>query len=207
MFTITNVATRSHRLTYAAPVAPSVVAGIGGVAPVWLERRLGVPTLRILDVRTEVRSSDASGTRLRATGNIELRPYAHLGGPPVWKTNRARHPATGGPSAQYLSGHVPGAIALDVRAVLFDDDGEVVSGPELALAMSSLGVGDEHTVVLVDEGRPDAALAAAWALTRYGHRDVHVLEGGFTRWVGEGREVSRELVRHAPASYTAKVPS
>jgi 3-mercaptopyruvate sulfurtransferase SseA len=166
-----------------------------------------VPTLRILDVRTEVRSSDASGTRLRATGNVELRPYAHLGGPPVCRTNRQRHPARSGPSALYLAGHVPGAIALDVRALLFDDDGEVVSGPELALAMSSLGVGDGHTLVLVDEGRPDGALAAAWALTRYGHRDVHVLEGGFARWVGEGRAVSRDVVRHAPASYTARVPT
>ena len=177
------------------------------MAPAWLERRLAHATLRILDVRTEARSNDASGTRLRATGNVELRPYAHLGGPPVWKTNRERHPTRLGPSSLYLSGHVPGAIALDVRAVLFDDDGGVVSGPELALAMSTLGVGDEHTIVLVDEGRPEAALAAAWALTRYGHHDVHVLEGGLTRWVGEGRAVSREIVRYPPAGYTARVPS
>jgi thiosulfate/3-mercaptopyruvate sulfurtransferase len=193
--------------TFAKATPATASASIGGVAPAWLARRLAVPTLRIIDVRTEVRSSDASGTRLRATGNVELRPYAHLGGPPVWKANRERHARASGPSLLYLGGHVPGAVALDVRAVLFDDDGEVVSGPEVALAMSSLGVGDEHTIVLVDEGRPDAALAAAWALTRYGHHDVHVLEGGFTRWVGEGRAVSREIVRHVPASYTARVPS
>lgn len=200
------MAARSHRFAPSAPLALAPAA-VGGVAPAWLERRLGLPTLRIVDVRSETRSSDASGTRLRAAGNVELRPYAHLGGPPVWNAGRERHPARRGPSALYLSGHVPGAVALDVRAVLFDDDGEVVSGPELALAMSTLGVGDAHTIVLVDEGRPDAALAAAWALTRYGHRDVHVLEGGFTRWVGEGRAVSREIVRHAPASYTARAPS
>jgi 3-mercaptopyruvate sulfurtransferase SseA len=62
------------------------------------------------------------------------------------------------------------------------------------MAMSGLGVGDEHTIVLVDEGR-------------YGHADVHVLEGGFARWIGEGRAVSREIIRHSPASYTVKVPS
>ncbi len=190
-----------------ASARPRALAGIGEVAPAWLERRLAQAVLRILDVRTEARSNDASGTRVRATGNVELRAYAHLGGPPVWKTNRERHPTRLGPSSLYLSGHVPGAIALDVRAVLFGDDGGVVSAPELALAMSTLGVGDEHTIVLVDEGRPEAALAAAWALTRYGHRDVHLLEGGFTRWVGEGRAVSREIVRHRPAGYTARVPS
>jgi thiosulfate/3-mercaptopyruvate sulfurtransferase len=180
---------------------------IGSVPPAWLDRRLGSASVRIVDVRTEpgARSDDASGTRLRAAANVELRSYAHLGGPPVWKASRERHPTRGGPSSLYLSGHVPGAVPLDVRAALFDEDGEVVSGPELALAMSCLGVGDEHTIVLVDEGRPDAALAAAWALLRYGHRDVHVLEGGFTRWVGEGRAVSCDVVRHPPASYTARV--
>jgi thiosulfate/3-mercaptopyruvate sulfurtransferase len=102
---------------------------------------------------------------------------------------------------------VPGAVPFDVRALLFDEAGEIVSAPELAMVMSGAGVGDGHTVVLVDEGRPDVALAAAWALVRYGHCDVHVLEGGFRRWVFEGREVSRERVRHAAASFTARSPS
>jgi thiosulfate/3-mercaptopyruvate sulfurtransferase len=188
-----------------APSVPS--SAIGGVVPAWLESRLGLATLRVLDVRRDASSSDASGTRLRAANNVELRPFAHLGGPAGWKTSRERHPERRGPSSAYLSGHVPGAIALDVRAVLFDDAGDVVSAPELAMAMSGLGVGDGHTVVLVDDGRPESALAAAWALARYGHRDVHVLEGGFARWVGERRKVSREIVRFAPASFTAKVPS
>jgi thiosulfate/3-mercaptopyruvate sulfurtransferase len=103
-----------------------------------------------------------------------------------------------------MDGHVPGAVALDVRAMLFDAAGDVVSAPELAFVMSGLGVGDHHTVVLVDEGPPDAATAAAWALAQYGHRDVVVLEGGFARWAGEHRPVSREIVRHPPASFTAR---
>jgi thiosulfate/3-mercaptopyruvate sulfurtransferase len=183
------------------------VARIGGVAPAWLERRLGAPTLRILDVRTDAPSADASGPRLRAANAVELRSYAHLGAPAAWKTSRERHPARRGPSAAFIEGHVPGSVALDVRALLFDDEGDLVSAPELAIVMSSLGVGDGHTVVFVDEGRPEAALAAAWALTRYGHDDVHVLEGGFARWVGEGRAVSQALVRHPPVSFTARVPS
>jgi thiosulfate/3-mercaptopyruvate sulfurtransferase len=100
---------------------------------------------------------------------------------------------------------VPGAVALDVWAVLFGEDGEVVSAPELAIAMSGRGVGDDHDIVLVDEGPPEAARAAAWALARYGHHGVQVLDGGFTRWVGEGRPITREAVRHPPASFTARV--
>lgn len=70
-----------------------------------------------------------------------------------------------------MKSHVPGAVALDVRAVLFDEVGDVVSAPEIAMAMSGLGVGDGHTIVIV------------------------------------GRAVSREIIRHRPASFTAKVSS
>lgn len=118
-----------------------------------------------------------------------------------------REPAHRGPSTAYVKSHVPGAVALDVRASLFDEVGDVVSAPEMAMAMSALGIGDGHTIVLVDAFRPDTAAAAVWALARYGHTDVHVLEGGFARWVAEGRAVSREIVRHRPASFTAKVAS
>ena len=178
------------------------------VPPSWLEARLQDAALRVLDVRVDApRRDDASGTRLRSGAHVELRPFAHLGGPPGWKLSRERYPARRGLPAAYLQGHVPGAVALDVRAVLFDEAGDVVSAPELAIAMSGLGVGDGHTIVIVDESRPEAALAAAWALAKYGHDDVHVLEGGFARWVGEGRAVSRAVVRHAPASFTARIAS
>ena len=73
--------------------------------------------------------------------------------------------------------------------------------------MSGLGVGDGHTIVLVDAFRPDTAAAFVWAPARYGHSDVHVLEGGLARWIAEGRAVLREIIRHRPASFTAKVSS
>src|SRR3954454_746439 len=58
------------------------------------------------------------------------------------------------PRDRYLAGHVPGAVWLDVRATLLDDTGAMVSAPELALVMSGLGVGNGHTVVLVDDAVP-----------------------------------------------------
>ncbi len=107
----------------------------------------------------------------------------------------------GGPRAA----HVPRAVALDVRASFFDAYGEVVSAPELAMVMSSLGVGDEHTIVLVDDGPAVRARAAAWALARYGHHDVHVLDGGHARWLAEKRPLARDVVRFPFASFTARV--
>jgi thiosulfate/3-mercaptopyruvate sulfurtransferase len=122
--------------------------------------------------------------------------------PPSGK-QRAR---SGLPSV-YARGHIPGSVPFDVATLLFDDTGVVVSAPEVAIAMSSAFVGDDHTVIFIDEGPSAVALSAARVLLRYGHHDVHVLEGGFARWLGEGRAVSRELVRHPPASFTARNPS
>lgn len=115
-------------------------------------------------------------------------------------------PTRRGRGAPHARGYVPGAVVLDVRAELFDRHGDVVSGLELARLMSSLGVGDEHTVVVVDEGPSQTlARAAVWALARYGHHDVHVLDGGHTRWMAEGRPVEHGVARHPAASFTARV--
>ena len=105
----------------------------------------------------------------------------------------------------FSAGHLPGAIAIDVRASLFDERGKVITAPELALRMSMLGIGDEHEVVVVDDGLSPDALAAAWTLEHFGHHAVHLLDGGFTRWVAEGGAVSDRIVHHAPASFTARL--
>jgi len=143
---------------------------------------------------TMIGNAKESGPRLRTGNTIDLRAFGFR--PAGWRASRERHPDRRGPPTRFVRAHIPGAVSLDVRASLFDDAGDVVSAPELALVMSSIGVGDTHTVVLVGEASAGAPLAAAWALGRYGHRDVHVLEGGFPRWLAEGRAVTREIVRH-----------
>ena len=103
----------------------------------------------------------------------------------------------------FARNHVPGSIELDARR-LFVSPGELVSPFELALVMSSAGIGDGHTVVFVDDGPGALASDTVRALAAYGHDDVHVLAGGYTRWIAERRPVTTEVVRHAKASFTAK---
>ncbi|MDB4884384.1 MAG: Thiosulfate sulfurtransferase, rhodanese [Gemmatimonadetes bacterium] len=148
----------------------------------WLEEHLGAPWLRVVDVRGEMRPSDKSEPRLRV----------------------ARR-SLGRAAASFLLGHVPGSTSLDVARRLYNDDGSVVTAPELAIAMSELGIGNEHSVVLVDDAQPEAALAAVWALQRYGHSAVQILAGGFPRWRAEGRPISFEITRPSFASFTARV--
>lgn len=201
-FVMMNSLARAHSASVAAQGS-----SIGTVTPAWLAEHLESPTLRVVDVRADARDlpNEGSGPRLRAASHVDVGPFAHRGGPAGWKTSKDKYTAGPGPSAAFRRGHIPGALALDVRAELFDDSGQLVSAPELALAMSGLGIGDGDTIVFVDEGRAEAALVGAWALARYGHTDVHVLEGGFMRWTAEGRQVSTAIVRRLPASFTARV--
>ena len=171
----------------------------------WLAENLGAKWLRILDVRgpAPVRD-DRSGTRLREGDDpprfVELGPRAGWLRAGSWP----KGPQT--PTA-FLRSHIPGSTSLDVGGRLFDDTGTIVWAPEVAMAMSEAGVGDEHTIVLVDDARPSAALVAAWILRRYGHADTHVLAGGFPRWLAEGRPVTQAVVKHPFASFTARTPS
>ena len=171
----------------------------------WLNEHLHAKWLRIVDVRGlgSVRD-ERSGPRLRldeeAPRFVEIGPRAGWQRIGSWPKTASLPPA-------FLAGHIPGSVSLDVGGRLFDEKGAFVSAPELAMAMSEIGVGDEHTVVLVDDGRPSAALVAAWALRRHGHVETLVLGGGFPRWTAEGRPVTRDVVRYPYASFTARIPS
>ena len=58
------------------------------------------------------------------------------------------------------------------------------------------GIGDGTTVVAVDHAGGQFATRLWWALRYYGHDDVAVLDGGWNRWVDEGREVESGEVTH-----------
>ncbi|HVJ90011.1 MAG TPA: rhodanese-like domain-containing protein [Labilithrix sp.] len=171
----------------------------------WVSENLGATWLRILDVRstTPVRD-DRSGTRLH--GSDDPPRFVELGPRGGWLRAGTWPKSTQAPAA-FLRGHLPNSVLFDVGARLFDETGVLVSAPEFAMAMSESGVGDEHTVVLVDDEVPTAALVAAWALRRYGHHDTLILAGGFPRWTAEGRPVAREVIRHPYASFTARTSS
>jgi rhodanese-related sulfurtransferase len=181
---------------------PSVV---GAISTRWLAERLGARWLRILDVRatSSAMRDDRSGTRLRDVDAGDEPRLVELADGAGW-VREGKWPRRSRTSDVFRHAHIPGSVQLDVAGRLFDQTGSMVCAPELAMLMSQLGVGDEHTIVLVDDQPPRAALAAAWVLRRYGHEKTLLLSGGFPRWLAENRPVTSELVRHPFASFTAR---
>jgi thiosulfate/3-mercaptopyruvate sulfurtransferase len=108
----------------------------------------------------------------------------------------------------YGSAHIPGAVFVDWLRDIVDLAAPVkmtVAPPaDFGGLMGRLGIGDEHAVVVYDDSG-HLAPRLWWALNYYGHPAVRVLNGGWTKWVAEGRPVTAALPRHPPARFTPRV--
>ncbi len=109
----------------------------------------------------------------------------------------------------YLAGHIPGAVHLDWQCDLSwtDERGvrDLLLPPEqFAAAMSAAGIGNETLVVAYAETDHSGAARLWWALRYYGHDQVAVLNGGWTKWVAEGRAVSTVLPWPIPIKFNPR---
>lgn len=105
----------------------------------------------------------------------------------------------------FTEGHVPGAMHLDWRAALADDDGEgdvlLLAAPDqVASALGGVGIGNGSTVVVYDDTASLYAARTWWSLRAYGLESVRILDGGYRAWLVSGRPVSHAV--HQPASAT-----
>lgn len=90
----------------------------------------------------------------------------------------------------YDTGHLPGAVFVDLDADLADPPGQpggrhpLPSPARFAATMGRLGIGDQATVVAYDDSGGITAARLWWMLDVLGRR-VAVLDGGIGAWGGE----------------------
>ena len=134
----------------------------------WLGKHLHDPEVRVVDIRGYV------VTRLLEPG-VEEAEYR-------------------GAQEEYVRSHIPGAVYIDWTRDIIDPDDPVpvqIAPPDrFADAMVTRGIGDQTHVIAVDHSGGQFATRLWWALAYYGHDAVSVLEGGWNRWVDEGRPVA-----------------
>jgi len=104
----------------------------------------------------------------------------------------------------YDRGHIPCAVFVDLDAWLSGGAGAKGLNPlpdpaVFARGMSSLGVGDDSTVVAYDDAGGVIAARLVWMLRALGKRAA-LLDGGIAAWPGL---LDRDPVHPAPASFTA----
>jgi len=137
------------------------------------------------------------------------RLVARLGDPRL-RVLDARFELTDPPAGRqaYLEGHVPGAVHVDLDRDLASPPGRhggrhpLPDMERFARTLGERGVGDEHDIVVYDQGGTMYGARAWWLLRYLGHDRVYVLDGGLPSYLAAGGALSREAAAHAPTTLT-----
>ena len=128
---------------------------------------------------------------------------AHLDAPDLVVFDGSWHlPTTGrDPKAEYLAGHIPGALFFDIDD-LSDEKSSLPhmlpSTVKFASRMKKMGVGDGMRIVVYDTQGLFSAARVWWTFRAMGHEDVAVLNGGLKKWSAEGRALEDGPPRKRP---------
>jgi thiosulfate/3-mercaptopyruvate sulfurtransferase len=110
-------------------------------------------------------------------------------------------------AAEYVAGHIPGAVFFDLDASSDPDTPlphMLPSAAAFATRMSSLGLNDSDDLVVYDGSGANLSAARVWWTFRvFGHRRVAVLDGGMGKWRREDRPIQRGVVTLPPGRFTA----
>jgi thiosulfate/3-mercaptopyruvate sulfurtransferase len=145
------------------------------VSTEWLSGRLGDEGVRVVDVRWYLD-----------------------------KTRRGRD--------AYAAGHIPGAVFFDLDHDLSAPVVDASRGRHpwpseelVSRVMGRAGIGAGTQVVAYDDQAGAIAARLWYVLRAHGHDDVALLDGGFTKWVGEGRPVETAVATPKPATFVARL--
>lgn len=111
----------------------------------------------------------------------------------------------------YLAGHIPGARYAHLEEDLSSPVGpgtgrHPLPDPEaLARKLGAWGVDETRQVVVYDDSFGAMAARLWWLLRWLGHEAVALLDGGFPKWLREGRPVTATPPRLAPARFLPRV--
>ena len=148
------------------------------VSTAWLQTNLEEPSIRIADLRGGV-----------------LPPSEP---PPHYLTDRAG----------YDESHIPGAVFIDWQVDIVEPgspSSDIASPERFAELMGRLGIDSDTTVIAYDNTAGSLSARFRWCLRHYGHDDVSVLDGGWPKWIAEGRPVDDKVPAYARTTFVPKI--
>jgi thiosulfate/3-mercaptopyruvate sulfurtransferase len=110
--------------------------------------------------------------------------------------------------AEYLAGHIPGAVFFDINAVAdhSTDLPHMMPGPaQFAEAVGALGIADTDTIVVYDGLGLFSAPRVWWTFRTFGATNVFILDGGMPAWKAEGRPTEAGEVKHERRKFNAEM--
>lgn len=110
--------------------------------------------------------------------------------------------------ADFDKGHIPGSAFLDLQGELSDTASRfnftMPPPDDLARRVAARGIGQGTRVVLYARKNMQWATRVWWMLRAIGFDEAAVLDGGFDKWVAEGRPLSTDAVSYPAATLTAR---
>jgi len=97
--------------------------------------------------------------------------------------------------SHYEAGHVPGAVYVDLDTDLAAQPGSqsgrhpLPHPREFAATLGRLGITVADEVVVYDDMQNTIAARMWWMLRSIGHDRVRIVDGGYQRWLEEGRPI------------------
>lgn len=107
----------------------------------------------------------------------------------------------------YEEGHVPGSVGWNWQTQLCDTvQRDIIGKNDLEALLSESGINNDTTIVLYGDNNNWFAAWAFWQLKIYGHKDVRIMNGGRTKWLAEGKELSQDVPTPRKTNYQAQNP-
>jgi thiosulfate/3-mercaptopyruvate sulfurtransferase len=110
-------------------------------------------------------------------------------------------------AAEYLAGHIPGAVRFDIDAIADHSNPlphMLPDAAQFARDVGALGVADTDTIIVYDGAGLYSAPRVWWTFRVFSAVKVFILDGGLPKWKAEGRALETGPVQRAPRAFKAR---
>ncbi|WP_077324287.1 sulfurtransferase [Virgibacillus siamensis] len=111
----------------------------------------------------------------------------------------------------YLNSHIPNAVYLDLdkdlsgKAQKHGGNHPLPDMETFTAKLGHIGIGNNTTVVVYGKGNDMFAGRLWWLLHYVGHDNVYLLDGGFDEWIGKGYDISTDIPKLEPKTFTPRI--
>lgn len=109
--------------------------------------------------------------------------------------------------AEYLDGHIPGAVFFDIDGISDTTSSlpHMLPSPhDFSRAVGALGISEDLTIVVYDEVGLFSAPRVWWTFRAFDANTVFILAGGGPKWRAERRPIEIGLQSRPPAQFNAR---
>lgn len=114
---------------------------------------------------------------------------------------------------EYKRCHIPGAVFFDIEECADKSSGLPHTIPPVQVFeayVGALGIGND-THIIVYDNHPQFPVFSAqrvwWTFRLFGHSNISILNGGLTKWISEGGEITNKPSSYSQKAYIAKFNS